>query len=61
MAKPIELITVFSGKEAEIFIEDIKHPKPNPARDRMLKFSDDVGRQILQSLDSKKGKIVTLE
>lgn len=61
MAKPIELVTVFSEKEAEIFIEDILHPKPNPARDRMLKFSDDVGRQILQSLDSKKGKIVTLE
>ncbi len=37
MAKPIEMITVFEGKEARSFIEKMEKPPENRRRDATIK------------------------
>jgi len=37
MAKPIEYVVELSAEEAEVFLKDILNPKPNPAREEMIR------------------------
>jgi uncharacterized protein (DUF1778 family) len=36
MAKPVELVTTLEGEDARKFLEELDHPKKNPALEKTL-------------------------
>jgi len=60
MSKQIEMITVFEGKEARSFIEEMENPTENPRADETIKrakalklsgFFEDLEEDILNDVE----------
>ena len=39
VARPIQYVVELNEEEAEIFLEDILNPKPNPTRDEFISWA----------------------